>query len=92
MIESSDMDIDSKDPKPLIKSTGTAFSLRVRENRWGSEDVPGKEDKHVTELEPPSEEEYDYDKDYEYDAKGEKMTDEEKLERNRSVIFVNSLD
>jgi hypothetical protein len=34
---------------------------------------------HVTESEPPSEDEYDYNKDYEYDVKRGMMTDEEKL-------------
>ena len=98
IIETGDMDIDPQDPKPPHTSVGTTFGGEVRERSGGSLNSRGKENMHVAELEPPSEDEdvVGLDESYEYNVKGEKMTEEEQrknfLDRNRSVMLINSLN
>jgi hypothetical protein len=96
--ETKELDVDSQQPKDFVSSIRTAFGGGVTNSGSGSIDAQGKENKHIEELEPPSEDEdvVSHDKANEYDAKEESMTDGGKrkdfLERNRSVISINSPD
>jgi hypothetical protein len=96
--ETKELDVDSQQPKDFESSIHTAFGGGVANSGSGSIDAQGKENKHIKELESPSEDEdvVSIDKANEYDAKRERMTDEEKrkifLEQNRSAISINSPD